>query len=1139
MISLLFICNIINGQDRITADRAIQLLFTSDTSFTFNETVIPGSIKFFENNTEIEPENNFEENKLYLYKDPASDVRQNIEIRYKVLPYPFHREINLYDSSQIKMVEGDIYYNPILPSGRTALVESSGLTYDGALTRGVSIGNNQSLVFDSELNLQLGGSIGDGYEIRAAITDNQLPIQPDGTTRQLQEFDKVYIEILKDQHSVLAGDFDAINSPNYFMRYNRKLKGAQYSYDGSKKQDPWKIKGSLAVSRGKFVRQTIIPTEGNQGPYPLRGASGELFIVILAGSEKVYLDGRLLTRGEDADYIIDYNQSELIFTRNILINVRHRITIEFEYAQFNFQKSHNAFQAHYDKNRLTSFIQFFQEKDSKTITGDLDLTPEDLEILSAAGDAGDRFFRSGIRQSTEAYNSNIIQYTSTDTIVNGHLYEDVLVWSTNPEKANLIVNFSEVGPGNGDYIISPNPSPNGRVYQWVARDEVTGKSRGNYAPVLPLQPPQQRQMLTAGGTYKLSENGLIQAEAGLSRHDLNRYSPRDDDDNFGVAVKVTITQPVQLKNGWLLTPFAGYEGNGKNFRFLDPYRNPEFARDWNLPVTLVPVQEQQTSAGLRIGKSRNFYSVYKYDGLFRTGNYNGNRHTGQIYIDTSGWKIDAVLSSLYAQDNINLTQFFRPSFTIERVIAKEGDWRIGTTFFEDRNSVRDVFTDTLKLNSFIQNRYSAFIKNDPLSLVFFQLGYHHEEPKIARKNQFIISEKVNEWNLGGHLHQWENLKIDYIVRHRDAEPLTDITGNRNISLLGRVDLRTDLFKKALKCSAGYELGNGQEPKAEYKYVKVQKGEGLYIWVDDGDGVEEINEFELAPFADQGEYIKLSVVNNEFIRTRSLQLQQTLNFDMKLLQPAGLLSKLAFLSTYQLNRKIREENESPFWNPFYENYPDTAILGKANTWRNILYWNRSSTQYDIQIGQLVQHNQVLQTSGFEIRDIEDYTFRWRVSLQKKIDLVLNARRGIRQNRSQYFANRNYLLDQWEGGPEVNIILKEKLRITGSYQFLEQQNRAGEEKFISNKITFESVWRKSVNVDVRAQVSLADISYNSYGNQNLDFAILQGLQDGTNILWSAQLNTRITKTLVLTLLYNGRKTGEVRTIHTGSAQVRAAF
>ena len=144
-----------------------------------------------------------------------------------------------------------------------------------------------------------------------------------------------------------------------------------------------------------------------------------------------------------------------------------------------------------------------------------------------------------------------------------------------------------------------------------------------------------------------------------------------------------------------------------------------------------------------------------------------------------------------------------------------------------------------------------------------------------------------------------------------------------------------------------------------------------------------------------------------------------------------------------------------------------------------------------------------------------------------------------NTSQFFDSRNYAISLFEAGPEINVILKDKLRLTALYQFLHQENKSGEEKYLSDKFTLEGVWRKSTSMDFRIQGSFVRIDYTSAGNTNVDFTLLQGLQNGTNVLWTIQSNTRITKALVLTIQYNGRKTGDVRTIHTGTAQVRAVF
>ena len=160
-------------------------------------------------------------------------------------------------------------------------------------------------------------------------------------------------------------------------------------------------------------------------------------------------------------------------------------------------------------------------------------------------------------------------------------YVAVYVYSTDSLKANNRLGFSYVGGNSGNYI-RVQSGANGRIFEWVAPQD--GILQGNYEPVKLLITPKKKQMMSFGGETIIKERNKINFEAALTNNDLNSFSQKGDNDNIGYAFKIGLERNL-LKNDTGITYLnigANYMFTDKYFDALEPYRNPEFVRDWNL-----------------------------------------------------------------------------------------------------------------------------------------------------------------------------------------------------------------------------------------------------------------------------------------------------------------------------------------------------------------------------------------------------------------------------------------------------------------------------------------------------------------------------------------------------------------------------
>ncbi len=202
-----------------------------------------------------------------------------------------------------------------------------GLNTNGSISRGITLGNNQNTVLNSELDLQIFGKLNDKVEVTASIQDANIPLQDGGYSQKLDEFDQIFIELKSEKWKIRAGDIDLNNSNTYFGNFEKRIQGLLVS---SKINETDNAYVSGAIVKGQFKSSNINIQDGNQGPYKLQGQLGELYILVVSGSEKVYANGLLLQRGENKDYIINYNAGEIIFNTTYPVRSDMRVKVEYK-----------------------------------------------------------------------------------------------------------------------------------------------------------------------------------------------------------------------------------------------------------------------------------------------------------------------------------------------------------------------------------------------------------------------------------------------------------------------------------------------------------------------------------------------------------------------------------------------------------------------------------------------------------------------------------------------------------------------------------------------------------------------------------------------------------------------------------------
>ena len=1141
--------------------RARTLVLTDTLQRLDSLTVLPASVRLYDQAQQpIAAEAfQFTDNQIAFIR-PRRDT---VIATYRVLPYALDAELVYLDSTRATFDETGgiigLQIDPYAQAG-TSVLDFGGLDYNGNFSRGISFGNSQSLVLNSNFNLQMAGQLGDGVEVLAAISDNSIPIQPEGNTQTLREFDKLFIQLSKGRNTLIAGDYELQRPDSYFMNYFKKLQGATVTSEQLLGENQrWRNQGSVAIARGNFARNVINGQEGNQGPYALRGAENERFIIVLAGTERLYIDGVLQVRGIEGDYVIDYNRGDVTFTQNRLITKDSRITVDFEYATQDFTRSLYAVNSDfYSGKKLRAYLNVFSQQDSRTPV-DRDLSEAERIALVEAGDDPLNSAISSLRP-VDDFDPLRVLYSLRDTVVCGGV-DSILTFSNDPETAFFTARFSIVGQGNGRYALDPTIAANGRVYRYVGYDD-NCVPLGEYEPIVNLAAPQLQQLYTTGVEYQLNQDGELRAELGLSQKDANRLSELDAQDDVGASAylgyRQTYDWQTKQNKTWRLATVADYEYRAADFRELNPYRPAEFTRDWNLRPDTAR-QEQYARAGLDLSLPNRSALSYDYSTFRRQDRYAGNRHAGRYLWRERGYVVDVIGNYLDAASSFEESTFFRPKVTLAVPFARDSTgsryWQAGVYGERERNDrfavENGVTADTLSAASFYYDLYRAYVKSPETERYGFVATYGGRLDYAPVGREFVRNTEAREASLQGNWKQGRGSRLSGTITYRELniDDATLTNQEPQQTYLGRLNYDLNLAGGLVQSNTVYEIGSGQERKLEVAYLEVQDGDGVYQWNDyNGDGIPQQNEFEIAIFQDSARYVRTSIFTDEFVRSDNVTFNQNLRITPRVKwfnAEQGikkLLAKFSTQSTFLINRKVRDNPGIQSWNPFQLAIPDTSLVSLNATLRQTLFFNRTAADFNAQLDISDNRNRSVLTTGYEARRLREQTLRTRWNFAKQWSLQLDGARGTRSQDSEFFNNKDYAIEFYRAAPVLTYQPSRTFRIEGGYRYEISNNVLPEgtgERALVNDLNLQITYNRSTTTAIRSRVSAVEIDFTGQANTPVGYALLQGLRQGRNYLWTVSIDRQLAKSLQLSLSYEGRKTGDVSAVHTGRAQVAAFF
>jgi hypothetical protein len=1030
----------------------------------------------------------------------------------------------------------------VQPESKPLTAESifgSGLQKSGTLVRGFSVGTNKDFTLKSGLRLQLSGNISEDIELVAALTDENTPIQPEGNTERLDELDKVFIQVKHPNAVGTFGDYQLQQRFGEFGIVDRKLQGlmGEFNYQN--------FSGfvSFAGSRGKFNTNNFNGVDGVQGPYRLSGINNERDIIIIAGTEKVYLDGVELKRGENNDYTIEYSNATITFTPKKIITSASRISVDFEYTDRQFSRNFfgTGMASKLFNDKLKVGFQFLREGDDQNSPIDVVLSEQDKEILKNAGDDRNKAVKSGVSIAEPDSLGKIRGvYLAKDTTIHGQQFT-FYVYAPGDSNAIYNVSFSYVGEGQGDYI-----------RESLGHYKFVGKNSGSYLPITFLPIPQLKQLATFNLSTEPFEKVFVNIDFASSSNDRNRFSSLDENDNNGYAINFLLkidTQELKLNKTNLGKGGLFFRKRYIDNKFIsfDRFNEVEFNRYYNIASQQTQTNENLTEFGATYYPTDNLQLISNF-GFLRKGNeFSSDRYNNTVnYIrqDDYGfnYNIDFVQSSNQSIKN----RWFRHK---GNVFYKVWNLKPGLELLaEDKSDVKSN-SDSLLQGSL------KYIEISPYVELLNIDGLKLQNKNSLRQDYFPLNGKLVEesqsylYTLDVNYSALREFTSSLNFGYREkiySENFKKIGLLNNQSIVIRTQSRFNFFDRFAEGDLFYEVSTQKSARLQKVFVRVERGTGNFKYLGDLNNNGIADEFEFEPTVFDGDFIQITVPTDQLFPVIDLKTSTRWKLDFSTLSDGDTFfdELLSALSTETLWRV--EENS------------------KDNKYSNVYLLRLSTFQNEVTT---IRGSNLFQQDIFIFENQQDLSFRLRFVERKSLnEFSLGFERGFYQEKSlriifkmiQEVSNQTDLSNV-KDNLSATAISNRARRVSSNFltsDFSYRPSRIMEIGFRFRTGRSEDTFPQNKTiVDINSQLFRFNLSFLGSGRLRIEaerneltanttinqipFEITGGNLLGKNYLWRVNFDYRLSANLQTTLSYDGRLQSNTRTIHSARAEARAFF